>query len=172
MLKLHYEIHSLWPQANHFAHSSNRDKTQDRRQEHKHTSAGHSRFCLHCVGPMISYKMQWNMSTAPSFLPCSTSETSTRLRDDPLREVSRPWQPGWGWLSCTQGNVMTKQHIPQFSRGWGKPLDRGASLQCIPAQCNMTVCWPSGTSSQLANTRCPIIWPFKELLNTATLHCM
>lgn len=112
------------------------------------------------------------MSTAPSFLPCSTSETSTRLRDDPLQEVSRPRQRGWGWLSCTQGNVMTKQHIPQFSRGWGKPLDRGASLQCIPAQCFMTFSWHSGISSQPVNPKCPIIWPFKEIPNTASLHCM
>lgn len=50
-------------------------------------------------------------------------------------------EPGWGWLSCTQGNVMTKQHVPQFSGGLGKPPSRGASPQCRPAYCYVaTVC--------------------------------
>lgn len=40
-----------------------------------------------------------------------------------------PKKPGWGWLSCTQGNVMSKHLIPQFSGGW-QAMGRGASLQC------------------------------------------
>lgn len=82
------------------------------------------------------------MSPAQSLLPCSTSETRKEKRGDPHREASRTQtEPGWGRLSCTQGNVMTKQHIPQFSGGRGKPPGKGASPQCRPALCHAdTVC--------------------------------
>lgn len=146
-----------------------KNKNQGNKHEHKHifirtVSSG---FCLFCVGPMASFQMQvclWNILPALSFLSCSTSETRTEKRSNPLREVS--WtqtEPGWGWLSCTQGNVMTKQHIPQFSGGRCKPSGRGASLQCSPAQCHADTVHSSSLTPQPSG-------PQPHLLNWSTLH--
>lgn len=88
--------------------------------------------CLFCVGPMTSNQMK--VLPGLDFLYfCTRTENNGR--------PSVQTEPGWGWLSCTQGNVMTKQHVPQFSGGLGKPPGRGASLQCRPAYCYVaTVC--------------------------------
>lgn len=53
-----------------------------------------------------------------------------------LWQQVEPKQSGWGWLSCTQGNVMTKQQVPQFSGGHGTLPHRGASLHCRSVLCH------------------------------------
>lgn len=146
-----------------------RQKNQGSRQEHRHTfiSTVSSGFCLLCVGPMTSYKMQ---VLKVEHVTSSERLTLFHLRNQ-YRKEGRPAQrsestqtePGWGWLSCTQGNVMTKQHIPQFSGGRDKPPGRGASLQCRPARCHSDTVCSSSLIPQFAG-------PQPHLLNWSTLH--
>lgn len=107
--------------------------------------------------------------------------TLLHLRNQ-YRKEGRPTQrseltqtePGWGWLSCTQGNVITKQHIPQFSGGRGKPQSRGASLQCRPGM--DTLCLipqfscPQPHLLNWSTLHSPIFWLFKETITT--LDCI
>lgn len=58
---------------------------------------------------------------------------------------------------------MTKQHIPQFSGGRGKPPGRGASLQCRPARCHADTVCSYSLIPQLSG-------PQPHLLNWSTLH--
>lgn len=129
---------------------------QGSRHEHKHMHQFCEQRILHILlSDAGMFKTCYQLHASFPFPPQKPEKKRKEGQPTQRSELTQT-EPGWCWLSCTQGNVMTKQHIPQFSGGRGKPPGRGASLQCR-AHGAMKTPWgqsippPSGPQPHLLN---------------------